>query len=59
MPKPEIAGVAPFFIVNNVSDTLTFYRDCLGFEITFQGPEPDDIFFGIVRATLVRRPSLA
>ena len=26
-----------------------FYRDRLGFEITFQGPAPDDIFFGIVR----------
>ena len=23
--------------------------DRLGFEITFEGPEPDDIFFGIVR----------
>ena len=49
MPKPEISGLAPFFIVNNVPDTLAFYRDRLGFEITFQGPEPDDIFFGIVR----------
>ena len=49
MPKPEISGIAPFFIVNNVPDTLAFYRDRLGFEITFQGPEPDDIFFGIVR----------
>lgn len=28
---------------------LAFYRDRLGFEITFQGPEPGDIFFGIVR----------
>jgi catechol 2,3-dioxygenase-like lactoylglutathione lyase family enzyme len=34
--------------VNNVPATLAFYRDRLGFEITFQGPEPDDIFFGIV-----------
>src|SRR4051795_11179330 len=49
MPRPEISGIAPFFIVNNVPDTLAFYRDRLGFEITFQGPEPDDIFFGIVR----------
>jgi glyoxalase/bleomycin resistance protein/dioxygenase superfamily protein len=28
---------------------LSFYRDRLGFDITFQGPEPDDIFFGIVQ----------
>jgi len=47
--KPEISGIAPFFIVNNVPAALAFYRDRLGFEITFQGPEPDDIFFGIVR----------
>ena len=46
--KPEIAGIAPFFIVKNVPAALQFYRDRLGFEVTFQGPEPDDIFFGIV-----------
>ncbi len=46
--KPEITCIAPFFIVKNVPAALAFYRDRLGFEITFQGPEPDDIFFGIV-----------
>ena len=49
MTKPEITGIAPFFIVRNVPAALAFYRDRLGFDITFQGPEPDDIFFGIVR----------
>lgn len=49
MTKPEVAGIAPLFIVNNVPATLAFYRDRLGFEVTFQGPEPDDIFFGIVQ----------
>jgi catechol 2,3-dioxygenase-like lactoylglutathione lyase family enzyme len=49
MTKPEISGIAPFFIVKNVPTSLSFYRDRLGFDITFQGPEPDDIFFGIVR----------
>ena len=48
MTKPEISGIAPLFIVNNVPAALGFYRDRLGFDITFQGPEPDDIFFGIV-----------
>ena len=47
--KPEISGIAPLFIVNNVSAALAFYRDQLGFDITFQGPEPDDIFFGVVQ----------
>jgi catechol 2,3-dioxygenase-like lactoylglutathione lyase family enzyme len=49
MTQAEISGISPFFIVNNVPTSLSFYRDRLGFEITFQGPEPDDIFFGIVR----------
>jgi len=49
MTQAEISGISPFFIVRNVPSALSFYRDRLGFEITFQGPEPDDIFFGIVR----------
>src|SRR5690349_19826089 len=47
--KQDIAGIAPFFIVRNVPAALAFYRDRLGFEITFQGPEPDDIFFCTVQ----------
>jgi catechol 2,3-dioxygenase-like lactoylglutathione lyase family enzyme len=49
MTQAEIGGVSPFFIVRNVPAALAFYRDQLGFEITFQGPADDDIFFGIVR----------
>jgi catechol 2,3-dioxygenase-like lactoylglutathione lyase family enzyme len=49
MTTPEIAGIAPFFIVRNVPAALAFYRDRLGFDITFQGPAPEDIFFGIVQ----------
>ena len=49
MTQAEISGISPFFIVRNVPSALSFYRDRLGFEITFQGPSPDDIFFGIVR----------
>jgi catechol 2,3-dioxygenase-like lactoylglutathione lyase family enzyme len=47
--KSEISGIAPLFIVRNVPAALSFYRDRLGFDVTFQGPDPDDIFFGIVR----------
>jgi len=49
MNKPEIKGIAPFFIVKNVPVALAFYRDRLGFDITYQGPSDDDIFFGIVQ----------
>ncbi|MBD1364334.1 VOC family protein [Mucilaginibacter sp. ZT4R22] len=49
MAKAEITGIAPFFIVKDVPAALEFYRDCLGFDVTFQGPTEDDIFFGIVQ----------
>ena len=49
MTQTEISGIAPFFIVRNVPIALSFYRDRLGFDITFQGPSDDDIFFGIVK----------
>jgi uncharacterized glyoxalase superfamily protein PhnB len=45
----DISGISPFFIVANVPATLSFYRDKLGFEITYRGPSPEDEFFGIVR----------
>jgi catechol 2,3-dioxygenase-like lactoylglutathione lyase family enzyme len=48
MAKPEITAIAPFFIVRDVPAALAFYRDRLGFDIMFQGPTDDDIFFGIV-----------
>ena len=46
---PTNSAIAPFFIVANVPATLAFYRDMLGFDITFRGPTPEDEFFGIVR----------
>lgn len=49
MARPTISSISPFFIVADVPATLSFYRDMLGFEVTFRGPAPDDEFFGIVR----------
>ena len=49
MAQKDIAGIAPFFIVRDVPAALAFYRDQLGFEISYQGPSEDDIFFGIVQ----------
>jgi len=48
MDMPKINCIAPLFIVRDVPAALAFYRDRLGFAVTFEGPEPDDIFFGIV-----------
>ena len=49
MTQLAISGISPFFIVADVPATLAFYRDILGFEVTFRGPAPADEFFGIVR----------
>ena len=49
MSDIEVGAASPCFIVRNVPETLAFYRDKLGFEVTFEGPEPEDIFFGIVQ----------
>jgi hypothetical protein len=48
MQPPAIGAIAPFFIVRDVPACMAFYRDKLGFAITYQGPDPGDIFFGIV-----------
>jgi catechol 2,3-dioxygenase-like lactoylglutathione lyase family enzyme len=47
MTRPEISGISPFFIVQDVVAALAFYRDSLGFDITYQEPDHDP-FFGIV-----------
>ena len=49
MDRPEVGGVSPLFIVRNAAAALEFYRDSLGFEITFKGASEDDLFFGIVQ----------
>ncbi len=49
MTPTAISGISPFFIVADVPATLAFYRDKLGFEITFRGPSLEVEFFGIVR----------
>ena len=48
MNSAEISAISPFFIVKDAMAALSFYRDRLGFEVTFQEPSSDP-FFGIVR----------
>ena len=47
MTRPILKGIAPFFIVRNAAAAVAFYRDKLGFDVLYQGPE-DDFFFAIV-----------
>jgi catechol 2,3-dioxygenase-like lactoylglutathione lyase family enzyme len=49
MTRVAISSISPFFIVTDVTATLSFYQDMLGFEVAFRGPTPEDEFFGIVR----------
>ena len=47
--KPAfLAGIAPFLIVRNVSASMAFYCEKLGFEVEFQEPKPNP-FFAIVQ----------
>ena len=48
MTPPKISGISPFFIVTDVATAFAFYRDKLGFEVTYRVPG-EDLFFGIVR----------
>jgi len=47
--RAQISSIMPFFIVRDVPSSLAFYEERLGFDITFKGPEPNDVYFGIVR----------
>lgn len=38
MTQAGISAISPLFIVSHVPSSLSFYRDRLGFEITFEGP---------------------
>jgi len=48
MTQPSIAGIAPFFIVRDVTASLSFYREKLGFDIVFQEPDHEP-FFAIIQ----------
>jgi catechol 2,3-dioxygenase-like lactoylglutathione lyase family enzyme len=38
MTKAAIAGISPFFAVSDVPRSVAFYRDKLGFAVSFQDP---------------------
>ena len=42
--RPTIQSISPFFIVSDVTRTIAFYRDKLGFEVRFQQPQPNPFF---------------
>lgn len=46
--RPAMTFVSPFFIVRNLDQALSFYRDSLGFDVAFLAPDPEP-FFAVVR----------
>ena len=49
MTRPSINCIAPFFIVRDVPASVAFYRDKLGFDVLYEGPEGDVFFAGLTR----------
>jgi catechol 2,3-dioxygenase-like lactoylglutathione lyase family enzyme len=49
MNQPSITGIAPFFIVCNVTAALAFYDEKLGFEAIFKEPAHDPFFAIVLR----------
>jgi catechol 2,3-dioxygenase-like lactoylglutathione lyase family enzyme len=49
MARAETSAISPFFIVADAPRSVAFYRDRLGFEVTFQPPPPNDFFAIVVR----------
>jgi hypothetical protein len=46
--QAQLDHVAPFFIVREVLPAIAFYKDRLGFEVTFLGPD-DGPYFAMLR----------
>lgn len=46
--QAALSSISPFFIVNDLDETMAFYIEKLGFEVAFQGPEGDP-YFAILR----------
>ena len=51
--RSRLESIAPFFIVREVASAIAFYRDRLGFNVTFKAPE-DEPFFAILGRDGVR-----
>jgi catechol 2,3-dioxygenase-like lactoylglutathione lyase family enzyme len=45
----NLVSISPFFIVKDLQASVAFYRERLGFEIDFQGPEGDVAYARVSR----------
>lgn len=44
-----LGAVSPLFVVRDVEKSAAFYRDRLGFEVTYLGPQPEPFFAVVAR----------
>ena len=49
----QLGHIVPFFIVRNLKPSIAFYKDRLGFQVTFLGPD-DDPYFAMLQRDGVR-----
>ena len=47
--KRNLVAISPFFIVKDLQASIAFYRDRLGFNVEFQGPDDDVYYAGVMR----------
>jgi catechol 2,3-dioxygenase-like lactoylglutathione lyase family enzyme len=45
----NLVSISPFFIVKNLQASIAFYRERLGFQLDFQGPDGDVYYAGVSR----------
>jgi catechol 2,3-dioxygenase-like lactoylglutathione lyase family enzyme len=47
--KRNLASISPFFIVKDLQASISYYIECLGFQLDFQGPHDDPYYAGVSR----------
>jgi catechol 2,3-dioxygenase-like lactoylglutathione lyase family enzyme len=47
--KRNLASISPFFIVKDLQTSIAYYRERLGFQLDFQGPDDDPYYAGVSR----------
>ena len=45
----NLVSISPFFIVKDLQASIAFYRERLGFQLDFQGPDGDPYYAGVSR----------
>ena len=48
-PNRNLTSIRPNFIVKNLQTSITYYRERLGFQLDFQGPDDGPFWAGVSR----------